>query len=175
MAARRSHAVNGRIGAHVSWSRTEDRTARTAPAREAFLARFEREVDPDGVLSPAERRTRAEHAKRAYMQRLAKSSARTRAKNAAGSQRVRAVGQSSDAPVRGGRRIGGDLSKSSTVSGGPATRTAADRGAPLSTTAAHDSQQAGGRGARSRQSTDLHPPSFQGSPVDVRPSRLRSA
>lgn len=76
-----SHSTAGRIGAHVSWSRTGDRAARTAPARSAFMARFETEVDPDGVLSLEERRRRADHAKRAYMQRLAQSSARARARN----------------------------------------------------------------------------------------------
>jgi hypothetical protein len=64
--------INRRIAAEVSWSRTVDRSARTRPAREAFLNRFEREVDPNGELPPGERRRRAEHAKRAYMLRLAK-------------------------------------------------------------------------------------------------------
>jgi hypothetical protein len=64
--------VNQRIGAEISWSRTHDRSARTRPARQKFLQRFEREVDPDGVLPSDERRRRAEHAKRAYMLRLAK-------------------------------------------------------------------------------------------------------
>jgi len=41
--------------AHVSWANTVGSTARTAPARRAFDLRFEREVDPDGKLSPAER------------------------------------------------------------------------------------------------------------------------
>jgi len=61
--------VNGRIGAEVSCARTHDRTARTRPARETFLKRFEKEVDPDGTLPPEERRERAEHAKRAYSSR----------------------------------------------------------------------------------------------------------
>jgi hypothetical protein len=64
--------INARIAAEISWARTHDRSARTRPAREAFLKRFEREVDPDGQLSPDERRRRAEHAKRAYMLRLRK-------------------------------------------------------------------------------------------------------
>jgi hypothetical protein len=64
--------INRRIAAEVSWSRTADRSARTRPARQAFLNRFEREVDPNGELPPDERRRRAEHAKRAYMLRLAK-------------------------------------------------------------------------------------------------------
>jgi hypothetical protein len=64
--------INRRIAAEISWSRTYDRSARTRPARQQFLQRFEREVDPGGVLPPDERRRRAEHAKRAYMLRLAK-------------------------------------------------------------------------------------------------------
>jgi hypothetical protein len=70
--------LNKRIAAEISWARTHDRTARTRPAREAFLKRFEKEVDPDGTLPPGERRQRAEHAKRAYMLQLAKRSAAAR-------------------------------------------------------------------------------------------------
>jgi hypothetical protein len=70
--------VNRRIAAETSWARTRDRGARTRPARETFLKRFEKEVDPDGTLPPEERRQRAEHAKRAYMLRLAKRSAAAR-------------------------------------------------------------------------------------------------
>lgn len=71
-------ATWGRIGAHESWARTTDRAARTAPARKAALERFERQVDPDGTLDPAERAVRAEHARRAYFQRLAQKSAAAR-------------------------------------------------------------------------------------------------
>lgn len=70
--------INGRIAAEISWARTHDRAERTRPARETFLKRFEKEVDPDGMLPPEERRQRAEHAKRAYMLQLAKRSAATR-------------------------------------------------------------------------------------------------
>jgi hypothetical protein len=70
--------INRRIAAEISWARTHDRTARTRPARETFLKRFEKEVDPDGTLPPEERRQRAEHAKRAYMLQLAKRSAAAR-------------------------------------------------------------------------------------------------
>ena len=66
------------IGAHESWARTDDRAARTAPARKAALERFERQVDPDGTLEPAERARRAEHARRAYFLRLALKSAQAR-------------------------------------------------------------------------------------------------
>jgi hypothetical protein len=70
--------INARIAAEISWARTSDRSARTRPAREAFLKRFEREVDPDGKLPPEERRRRAEHALRAYMLRLRKRATSTR-------------------------------------------------------------------------------------------------
>jgi hypothetical protein len=50
----------------------------TRAARAAFLARFEHEVDPDGRLPEAERRRRAEAAKKAYFNRLALKSARVR-------------------------------------------------------------------------------------------------
>ncbi|HEY3685104.1 MAG TPA: hypothetical protein VGL93_18875 [Streptosporangiaceae bacterium] len=70
--------IDRQIAAEVSWSRTRDRSARTRPARDAFLARFERQVDPDGELPEHERRQRAEHAKRAYMLGLAKRSASAR-------------------------------------------------------------------------------------------------
>ena len=65
-------SINARIAAEISWARTADRSARTRPAREAFLRRFEDEVDPDRKLSPDERARRAEHALRAHMLRLRK-------------------------------------------------------------------------------------------------------
>jgi hypothetical protein len=43
----------------------------TEPARKAFMARFEKQVDPEGVLSEAERQRRAEAAKKAYFAGLA--------------------------------------------------------------------------------------------------------
>jgi hypothetical protein len=66
--------INARIAAEISWACTPDPTARTRPAREAFLKRFDKEVVPDGVLPPQERRQRAGHAKRAYMLQFAKRS-----------------------------------------------------------------------------------------------------
>ena len=70
--------INRRIAAEISWARTHDRAARTRPAREAFIRRFDKEVDRDSTLPPEERRQRAEHAKRAYMLQLAKRSAAAR-------------------------------------------------------------------------------------------------
>jgi hypothetical protein len=74
----------GQIGSNESWARTTDRAARTAPARRAALDRFEREVDPNGELTPAERAKRAEFARRAYFQRLALKSAQARRRRGGG-------------------------------------------------------------------------------------------
>ena len=71
-----------RIAAHESWARTTDRAARTANGRTALMAKFEMEVDPEGVLPPQERAVRAEHLRKAYFQRLALKSARARRKAA---------------------------------------------------------------------------------------------
>ncbi|MPZ69723.1 MAG: hypothetical protein GEU71_09355 [Actinobacteria bacterium] len=54
----------------------------TAPARAKFLERFEREVDPNGVLSETERARRAECARSAYFTRLALLSSTARRKRA---------------------------------------------------------------------------------------------
>lgn len=48
------------------------------PAREAFLAQFEDEVDPSRVLSPDERAKRAKHAHKAHMLRLSLMASRAR-------------------------------------------------------------------------------------------------
>lgn len=71
-----------KIAAHTSWALTEDRSARTQPARAALMAKFETEVDPDGRLSPDERASRAESARRAHFQKLALASAKARRKRA---------------------------------------------------------------------------------------------
>src|SRR5690242_15512293 len=72
--------LRARMAAHALHARVSDPSAHTAPARAAFMSRFEREVDPDGTLDPAERARRAEHAKRAYFIRLARASRNARAR-----------------------------------------------------------------------------------------------
>lgn len=67
-----------RVAAYSRWASEPDRTAATQAARNAFADRFEREVDPDGTLPPAERAKRADAAKRAYFHRLALKSAQAR-------------------------------------------------------------------------------------------------
>ncbi|WP_170119738.1 hypothetical protein [Branchiibius hedensis] len=58
------------IAAHTSWANTENRSARTAPARRALDEKFLAEAGGD----PA----RAEHLRKAHFQRLALKSAQSR-------------------------------------------------------------------------------------------------
>lgn len=71
-------SLRARLAAHVSWANTTDRAARTAAARQAALDRFKRQVDPDYVLSPAERAERAASARKAHFMRMALLSAKAR-------------------------------------------------------------------------------------------------
>ena len=70
-------SIRGRIGAYSMHA--QGRT-NTGPARRAFMARFEQEVDPDNVLSEPQRQRRAECARKAYFARLGLKSAQTRQK-----------------------------------------------------------------------------------------------
>jgi hypothetical protein len=73
-------AIDGRIGAAVRWSRATraDRQRQSDALLAGRMARFERQVDPDGVLSPEERRRRAEHASREQQLRASKAAAAAR-------------------------------------------------------------------------------------------------
>ncbi|MFN0071385.1 MAG: hypothetical protein ACKVVP_07855 [Chloroflexota bacterium] len=73
----REASLRGRIGAYALHA-THDPRETTRAAREQFLSKFEREVDPDGVLPEPERLRRAEAAKKAHFARLALASARKR-------------------------------------------------------------------------------------------------
>lgn len=98
---RRLHAS---IAAHESWAHTPDRAARTAPGRAALMAKFEREVDPDGTLPAEERARRAEHARKAYFQRLALKSARARRRAAELTEEASTA--ESELQAAGGGRVG---------------------------------------------------------------------
>jgi hypothetical protein len=65
-------SLNGKLGAHISWANTTDRSARTAPARRALDQRFLDEAGGDLV--------RAAHIRKAYFLDLAARSARARRK-----------------------------------------------------------------------------------------------
>lgn len=65
-----------RIAALESWAQTTDRNARTQPARDGLMRRFEREVDagdPDGRMSPEDRAKAIEAKRRAHYMRMAKA------------------------------------------------------------------------------------------------------
>jgi hypothetical protein len=70
--------LRARIAAHESWANTSDPAARTAAARAAAESRFERLVDPDGTMQPAERARRAESARKAHYARLSLAGVRAR-------------------------------------------------------------------------------------------------
>lgn len=72
--------MRARIAAHSRLANASeaDRRDMTAAARQAFADRWERQVDPEGDLTPDERARRAEHAKRAHYQRMALKSAQAR-------------------------------------------------------------------------------------------------
>jgi hypothetical protein len=75
-------SLRARLAAYAMHARHDARQS-SANGRAAFLARFEREVDPDDRLDPEDRRRRAEHARSAYFARLALASvAARRAKRA---------------------------------------------------------------------------------------------
>ena len=80
-----------RLAAHALHARIIDSTAHTAPARQAFLNRFEREVDPEGILTADERARRAEHARKAYFGQLARKSVKTRQRRSATAKRVESI------------------------------------------------------------------------------------
>jgi hypothetical protein len=73
-------ARRGRLGAYTRWANADaqERFAAGYPMRQGLQAKFEREVDPEGKLSPQERAKRAEYARRAQMQRMALKSAKAR-------------------------------------------------------------------------------------------------
>lgn len=75
-------ALRGRLAANVRWSRTPDRRAATAKARQALADKWEKQVDPDGQLDPALRAKLAENAKAAHYTKMALASAKSRRRKA---------------------------------------------------------------------------------------------
>jgi len=80
-------SLRARLAAYAMHARHDARRT-SANGRAAFLARFDREVDPEGLLEPDERQRRAEQARRAYFARLSLAAVKARqAKRAAQAQR----------------------------------------------------------------------------------------
>jgi hypothetical protein len=67
----------GRIGGLRAWA-LNGPDVMVGPAHRGFRTRFERIVDPEGVLPPDERKRRADRARRAHMLSLAAKSAEVR-------------------------------------------------------------------------------------------------
>lgn len=71
--------LRARLAAHESWANTSDRSARTAPARQAARDRFIRLArERYGDLPLAELQKRAEHLRKAHYTRMAIASAEAR-------------------------------------------------------------------------------------------------
>jgi hypothetical protein len=86
-ASQAERSLRARLAAYALHAQHDPRET-TANGRAAFLARFDREVDPEGLLEPDERRRRAEQARRAYFTRLSLAAVKARqAKRTAGAKR----------------------------------------------------------------------------------------
>ena len=72
-------SLRGKLGGLANAAKNDPRDY-TARARSTFLAKFEHEVDPDGILPEGERLRRAEAAKKAHFARMALKSAKKRAR-----------------------------------------------------------------------------------------------
>jgi hypothetical protein len=83
-------SLRGKIGAHKSWAITEDRTARTAPARAALDAKFLSEAGGDPI--------RAAHLRKAHFASMALKSAQARRKI----QELTAQAEAAEAELNGG-------------------------------------------------------------------------
>jgi len=97
-------SLRARIAAHALHARGG---TSTAAATAAFLSRFDRQVDPDGVLPPDERARRAAHARAAYMGKLALKASRARSgRKAAAKEEPTEISR----PVgsEGGQRVSAD-------------------------------------------------------------------
>jgi hypothetical protein len=70
-------SLRARLAVHTLHA-TRDASRTTALARAGFLARFEREVDPDSTLELAERQRRAAQARSAYFTRLSLQAVKAR-------------------------------------------------------------------------------------------------
>jgi hypothetical protein len=76
-AGQAERSLRARLAAYALHAQHDPRET-TAKGRAAFLARFDREVDPEGLLEPEERRRRAEQARRAYFARLSLAAVKAR-------------------------------------------------------------------------------------------------
>lgn len=88
-------SLSASIAAHTSWANTEDRSARTAPARRALDEKFLEAAGGDPK--------RAEHLRKAHFQRLALKSAQSRRRAREATEAARAA--EAELEALGGGRI----------------------------------------------------------------------
>lgn len=75
--------LRNRAAAFTRWSKIDNPSLATEPAREGFLRKFETQVDPEGRLAPDVRRKRAIQARTAHMLLLSRKAAAAKRANAA--------------------------------------------------------------------------------------------
>ena len=63
-------SLRARMGGYAVAAKYDTREV-TRPARDAFMAKFDKQVDPDGKLPEAERERRAQAAMQLHMRQLA--------------------------------------------------------------------------------------------------------
>lgn len=76
--------LRARIAASTRWAKEPDRAEATAKARAARRRKLELEVDPAGVLPPAELERRVASLQRAHMTRMSLAAARARRRRSMG-------------------------------------------------------------------------------------------
>ncbi len=81
MASAAIRRTAARLAANARWA-AQDTVEGTRPARQGFLAKLAREIDPDGTMPEAELAVRVERKRREHMQRMTLASAAARARRA---------------------------------------------------------------------------------------------
>lgn len=76
--------MRARIAANARWAKEPDRQAATAPGRQAAFNKLLNEVDPQHVLTDAERLKRAKNAQKAQLERIRLAASKSRRRAAVG-------------------------------------------------------------------------------------------
>lgn len=73
-----ARSLVARIAAAERWGRVTDRTTETQPARNGLRAKYARQIDPDGQLSPDQLEIRVDSLMHAHMLRMSLAAKRAR-------------------------------------------------------------------------------------------------
>lgn len=79
-------SIRGQMAAHARWAKEPDRLAATAPGRQAAFERLLDQVDPQRVLTEAERSKRVKNAQQAQMARVRLAASKKRRSTATGDE-----------------------------------------------------------------------------------------